>query len=498
MATYEKYGQPNDNLMLSHTDQLLGFIWGKLDILGGGLGTGLATEATLSALKTVMEGFKDDEVLVARDTVTGILYVLEIRIAEGTGVRTQSFYTVAGVPFTPVNPMELIGASDLAVHVANAPYTNGNLGVEVLAVRNDNSATVVADTDGDYSVITTDEYGVLFVYDNELKAKITSLSGSDDGVSTLQGFGMMGKAVTSATYVATYSDSDWVMPAFDKASGRLLNSAKIEAGTALIGKVGIDQTTPGTTNGVVEASAAAIKTAVEIIDNFISGSRGLVTEDNSAAIAASLSVMDDWDESDRAKVNPIAGQAGVQGNTGVVNALTQRVTLATDIALPAGENHLGSIGGNTAVVSSTIVMSAAGAYATGDYMGTTTAPQSFANAVRVAAGTGILKSLVISDKITTTNVAMELWILSTTFTAPTDNAAWAISDAEALTVQAIIPITTSGWYASSNNQVYVDGSLSIPIKVASGTGLFYALVARGTTPAFTDGDLTITVGILQD
>jgi len=35
---------------------------------------------------------------------------------------------------------------------------------------------------------------------------------------------------------------------------------------------------------MTEASAADIKTALEIIDNFISGSRGLVTEDNSADI----------------------------------------------------------------------------------------------------------------------------------------------------------------------------------------------------------------------
>jgi hypothetical protein len=33
--------------------------------------------------------------------------------------------------------------------------------------------------------------------------------------------------------------------------------------------------------------------------------------------------------------NPIAGQVGVQGNSGVVTALTQRVVLATDVALPS-------------------------------------------------------------------------------------------------------------------------------------------------------------------
>ena len=39
-----------------------------------------------------------------------------------------------------------------------------------------------------------------------------------------------------------------------------------------------------------ETTLAAVKTAVEIIDNFISGARGLVTEDNSAAILAKLDI----------------------------------------------------------------------------------------------------------------------------------------------------------------------------------------------------------------
>lgn len=179
------------------------------------------------------------------------------------------------------------------------------------------------------------------------------------------------------------------------------------------------------------------------------------------------------------------------------NAVTTFVPVQVTAALPAGENHTGSMGGNTNIVSSTITMSVAGAYASGDYMGTTTTPQAFTNAMRVSGGTGVVKSITISDKITTANVAMELWLFSATFVAPTDNAAWAISDAENLTVLGVIPIGTSLWFASSNNQVYNDNTLSIPVKSAT-RDIFYALVARGVTPAFTSQDLTVTLGILQD
>jgi hypothetical protein len=64
---------------------------------------------------------------------------------------------------------------------------------------------------------------------------------------------------------------------------------------------------------------------------------GSVTVDNAGTFAvqdstaqASLSVIDDWDESDRAKVNIVAGQAGITAGAGAVGASTPRVTLASD------------------------------------------------------------------------------------------------------------------------------------------------------------------------
>jgi len=193
------------------------------------------------------------------------------------------------------------------------------------------------------------------------------------------------------------------------------------------------------------------------------------------------------------------GAVEIKNSTDDTRATVGANGLYVDVRnIQAGENHIGAVGGNTTITSSTLVMSVAGAYATGDYMGTTTTPQSFANAARVSGGTGIIKSVLISDKIVTANVAMELWIIDRTFTAPTDNAAWDLSDANMLFVQAVIPIATTGWYASSAGQVYSDTTLGIPFKISTGTGLFYALVARGTTPAFTSADLTISLGILQD
>jgi hypothetical protein len=63
-----------------------------------------------------------------------------------------------------------------------------------------------------------------------------------------------------------------------------------------------------------------------------SKSIALSTEDKTQldALVTALQIMDDWDESDRAKVNIIAGQAGVTAGAGAVAANTPRVTHASD------------------------------------------------------------------------------------------------------------------------------------------------------------------------
>lgn len=48
------------------------------------------------------------------------------------------------------------------------------------------------------------------------------------------------------------------------------------------------------------------------------------------AIATALEIIDDWDETDRAKVNLVVGQAGITAGAGSVAANTPRVTHASD------------------------------------------------------------------------------------------------------------------------------------------------------------------------
>lgn len=183
---------------------------------------------------------------------------------------------------------------------------------------------------------------------------------------------------------------------------------------------------------------------------------------------------------------------------GVLDETENALHLIVDSAAAqaAGENHLGAVGSPTAFVTSTITFSVGGAGATGDYMGTTTAPQSFAGVARVSGGKSVIKSICITDRLTTAAVALELWVFGATFTAPTDNAAWAITDAHRELCQGVIAIETGRWYADSNGKVYSDDRLGL-VVAPTATALFYALVARGTTPAWATADVVLNLGVLQ-
>jgi hypothetical protein len=110
------------------------------------------------------------------------------------------------------------------------------------------------------------------------------------------------------------------------------------------GSVAVTSIAPGDTNiGNVDVLSSALPT-------------GAATAANQTPVIASLDVLDDWDETDRAKVNLIVGQAGISGGAGTAAANTPRVTIASndaavtslsilDDALVADDNpsNLGSI-----------------------------------------------------------------------------------------------------------------------------------------------------------
>ena len=137
----------------------------------------------------------------------------------------------------------------------------------------------------------------------------------------------------------------------------------------------------------------------------------------------------------------------------------------------------------------TPTLSAPGSYATGDYVGTSTTPASAASAVSAAGAIAQVLSVTVLDR-TTHAASLELWLFDATFTAPTDNAAWSLSDADAAKVVAVIPI--SGYSSYANGGVHHAPVAGSAFKL-TGTALYYALVNRDVAKTWASGDLTVTL-----
>jgi hypothetical protein len=106
------------------------------------------------------------------------------------------------------------------------------------------------------------------------------------------------------------------------------------------------------------AGAGAVSTAVQ---------RVTLASDDPAVTA--LQVIDDWDESDRAKVNLIVGQAGIAAGAGAVGVTVPRVTHASDdpavVALQLIDNAVSGSGFNITQLNGVNVTMGNGASGTG-------------------------------------------------------------------------------------------------------------------------------------
>ena len=193
---------------------------------------------------------------------------------------------------------------------------------------------------------------------------------------------------------ANRSGTDGDYEPLQVSAGRLWCSTTvtaISAGTNIIGKAGIDQTTPGTTNAVapisgqagVAGGAGAVAATVQ---------RMTLASDDPAV--ASLSVIDDWDSTDACKVVGVA-------------ALVQ-----------------GTVAGATAIA-------AAGDYAANDILSDSTSAGVswlFSNLARISGGSGIVTRAVVTCSVEAFAPRLRLWLFNTTPTTTSlnDNVAFSL------------------------------------------------------------------------
>lgn len=172
--------------------------------------------------------------------------------------------------------------------------------------------------------------------------------------------------------------------------------------------------------------------------------------------------------------------------------VTGTVTASGTVTADASENHIGEVGGKLVIVEATPVITTT-AYSAGDAVG---AVLSFAGAARVAAGSGVVQSVVITDKAG--QVAnLDLLLFDTNLSVPpTDNAACAIADADLVKCVGAIPVT--GHHALADNSVSRALAVGLGFKLLAGTTLYGVLVSRGTPTYATSSDLKVRLAVVQN
>lgn len=261
--------------------------------------------------------------------------------------------------------------------------------------------------------------------------------------------------------------------------------ASDDPAVALLGTIDTDTGAIATLLGTIDADTGDVKTATETVAGAVSGSEMQV--DVVAALPAGTNA-----------IGKLAANTGVTiGAVEIASsqtvAVTNAGTFAVQATVAAGENHLGSVGGNTAVVGVTFSLDTS-AYADGDVLADS---QVLAACLRTDDGTGVLQTITLNDK-DDQGIAMDIVILDANVSIGTENAAVSITDANADNILAVISVESTDWVDFVGCKVATIKNLSIPVSAVSGTDdLYVALVTRGT-PTHTASGITARFGFLQD
>lgn len=132
-------------------------------------------------------------------------------------------------------------------------------------------------------------------------------------------------------------------------------------------------------------------------------------------------------------------------------------------------------------------------YTAGDQVGT---QFTIANAARASGGTGRIKSVVLISAADITG-SFDVVFTNASITLASDNAAYAISDADANKIVALVPLV--GAYDIGNNRIAQALNLNIPYDCSGGTSLYAGLITRaGHTFFGATTDLQLTVYVERD
>lgn len=167
------------------------------------------------------------------------------------------------------------------------------------------------------------------------------------------------------------------------------------------------------------------------------------------------------------------------------------------VVINSGENHIGSVGGET-WMETIVPVTSANAYNAGDVVG---GKLTLTNAIRVAGKKGILESIHIVDTdAQSPDLTILFFTLDPTAASTADAAPFAYNNSTMRGAQiAKVNITAADWEIIDNVGSVNIGGILTTLKAFSGTSLYAVIVAGTAAPTLTAvNSLRVTIGILQD
>lgn len=144
-------------------------------------------------------------------------------------------------------------------------------------------------------------------------------------------------------------------------------------------------------------------------------------------------------------------------------------------------------------VTSSGLTTATTSYSAGDQVG---ALFTLTNAARSSGGTGRIVGVSLLDANDIIG-PYDVVFFRASVTLAADNAAFAISDSDALSLVAVVPL--SGAWDLGNNRIGQAHSISIPYDCSGGTSLYASLITRAAHTFFAAAtDLTLIVHVERD
>lgn len=298
--------------------------------------------------------------------------------------------------------------------------------------------------------------------------------------------------------VAAAAAKPIVLSTEDKAALDLVATAALQG--SLTETAPATDTASSGLNGRLQRVSQRLTSLIALIPTALGAGGGLKVDGSGTALPVSASALplptgastETTLAAQSAKLPATLGQKAMAASMAVTIASDQSaITVSSSAA--ASELHLGEVGGNTAVVAMTFVLDTS-IYASGDVLAATAV---LTSALRKNDGTGILQSITLNDK-DDQGIALYVVILDANNSIGAANAVVSISDANADSVLAIIPVEAADWIDLGGCRVAHIRNLGIPIKATSGAATIYvALITRGT-PTHSVSGITGRFGILRD